>query len=97
RLPGSQARLVRRLNEELARLADEERVDLLTLDHHVAADGLAAWHDPALWHRAKQEISPAATPMYGDLVARLVAAGKGKSAKCLVLDLDNTCWGGVIG
>lgn len=97
RLPGSPFQLVRRLNEELARLADAERVDLLTLDHHVAADGLAAWHDPALWHRAKQEVSPAATPMYGDLVARLVAAGKGKSAKCLVLDLDNTCWGGVIG
>ena len=97
RLPGSQFQLVRRLNEEMARLADEERVDLLALDHHIAADGLAAWHDPALWHRAKQEISPVASPMYGDLVARLVAAGKGKSAKCLVLDLDNTCWGGVIG
>ncbi|HEY6868235.1 MAG TPA: HAD-IIIC family phosphatase [Novosphingobium sp.] len=97
RLPGSPYQLVRRLNEELVRIADEDRVDLLALDHHVAADGLAAWHDPALWHRAKQEISPVATPMYGDLVARLVAAGRGKSAKCLVLDLDNTCWGGVIG
>jgi predicted enzyme involved in methoxymalonyl-ACP biosynthesis len=28
---------------------------------------------------------------------RLVAARRGRSAKCLVLDLDNTLWGGVIG
>jgi FkbH-like protein len=85
------------LNAAIRLAADQEGVDLLALDDAVARHGLAAWHDPALWHRAKQEISPAATPMYGDLVARLVAAGKGKSAKCLVLDLDNTCWGGVIG
>ena len=35
--------------------------------------------------------------MYGELVARLVAAQRGLSKKCLVLDLDNTVWGGVIG
>jgi FkbH-like protein len=36
-------------------------------------------------------------PTYGDLVARLLAARAGRSYKCLVLDLDNTLWGGVIG
>ena len=35
--------------------------------------------------------------MYGDLVGRLLAAQQGRSFKCLVLDLDNTLWGGVIG
>ena len=35
--------------------------------------------------------------MYGDLVGRWLAAGQGRSFKCLVLDLDNTLWGGVIG
>jgi FkbH-like protein len=30
-------------------------------------------------------------------VCRLLAAIRGKSRKCLVLDLDNTLWGGVIG
>jgi FkbH-like protein len=29
--------------------------------------------------------------------ARLIAASRGMSRKCLVLDLDNTLWGGVIG
>src|SRR6185312_454811 len=63
----------------------------------VESDGLAAWHDPALWHRAKQEVHPSAAPGYGDLVARLLAAALGRSSKALVLDLDNTLWGGVIG
>src|SRR5262249_8529157 len=44
-----------------------------------------------------QEVSPVATPLYGDLVLRLLAARQGRSSKCLVLDLDNTLWGGVIG
>ena len=35
--------------------------------------------------------------MYGDLVARILAAKLGLSSKCLVLDLDNTLWGGVVG
>ena len=97
RLPGSRHGFIMRLNRELRPIADEVGVDVLALDTRVAADGLRAWHDPALWHRAKQEISPAAAPMYGDLVARLLAAKQGRSSKCLVLDLDNTLWGGVVG
>ena len=78
-------------------MADAEGVDLLAIDEHAARDGIAAWHDPALWHRSKQEIAPSAAPLYGDLVGRLLAAKQGRSFKCLVLDLDNTMWGGVIG
>ncbi len=97
RLPGSAAAMTFRLNVRLREVAGEDGVDLLTLDTWAAQAGLAAWHDPTLWTRAKQEVSPSATPMYGDLVARLVAAGQGRAAKCLVLDLDNTLWGGVVG
>ena len=97
RLPGSPYWAVQQLNAALRKLADAEGVDILALDAVVASDGLAAWHDPALWHRAKQEIHPSAAPGYGDLVARLLAAALGRSSKALVLDLDNTLWGGVIG
>jgi FkbH-like protein len=97
RLPGSQYWAVQQLNATLRKLADTEGVDILALDAVVASDGLAAWHDPALWHRAKQEVHPSAAPGYGDLVARLLAAALGRSSKALVLDLDNTLWGGVIG
>jgi FkbH-like protein len=97
RLPGSPANFVTRVNAELRRLADADGVALLALDAQVQRDGLAAWHSRELWHRAKQEVSPAAAPMYGELVMRRVAAERGRSYKALVLDLDNTIWGGVVG
>jgi FkbH-like protein len=97
RLPGSRARFLARLNEALRAMADADGVDLLAVDDHAARDGVAAWHDTALWHRSKQEIAPSAAPLYGDLVGRLLAAKQGRSFKCLVMDLDNTLWGGVIG
>jgi FkbH-like protein len=97
RLPWSRAAALRRLSEMLRDRADGEGVDLLALDDRAARDGLASWYDPALWHRAKQEIHPTAAPLYGDLVGRLLAAAQGRASKCLVLDLDNTLWGGVIG
>ena len=97
RLPGSRQAFVARLNAELRSAADADGAELLARDARAAVDGLAAWHDPALWHRAKQEVSPAAAPMFGELVGRLIAARQGRSYKCLVLDLDNTLWGGVVG
>ncbi len=97
RLPGSPARLVERVNARLRGLAEAEGVDLLAVDAYAAQDGVRAWHDLPLWHRAKQEIHPAAAIFYGDLLGRLLAAQQGRSSKCLVLDLDNTLWGGVVG
>jgi FkbH-like protein len=97
RLPGSKAAFIARLNAALRPLADAGGVEVLAIDDAVARDGLAAWHDSAMWHRAKQEISPKAAPMYGELLGRILGALQGKSYKCLVLDLDNTLWGGVVG
>jgi FkbH-like protein len=97
RVPGSRAAFLARLNTRVRTMAEEEGVDILAIDDRAARDGLRAWYDPGLWHRSKQEISHTAAPMYGDLVGRWVAAKQGRSFKCLVLDLDNTIWGGVIG
>jgi FkbH-like protein len=97
RLPGSRAGFIARVNTALRGWADAEGVDLVALDAACARGGLAAWRDPALWARAKQDVKPSAAPMYGDLVVRTLAARLGRARKCLVLDLDNTLWGGVIG
>jgi len=97
RSPGSRYSRVTIFNNRVRVVADESNVDLLAIDARAAQDGVALWHDPVLWHRAKQEISPSAALQYGDLVARLLAARQGRSYKCAVLDLDNTLWGGVIG
>ena len=97
RLPGSRRQMVARLNAALRAEADSAGVDLLAVDDWVEAHGLSLWHDPVMWHRAKQEVNPVVAPFYGDLVGRLLAARQGRSRKCLVLDLDNTLWSGVIG
>jgi predicted enzyme involved in methoxymalonyl-ACP biosynthesis len=74
RLAGSRAAFLTRLNGRVRSMAEEEGVDILAIDDRAAADGIRAWHDPGLWHRAKQEVSHSAAPMYGDLVGRWVAA-----------------------
>jgi len=97
RLAGSPAATIARVNELLRPAACAEGVDLLAMDRFAAVEGLNAWHDPGMWHRSKHEVHPRAAGIYGDQVARLLAAARGRSAKCLVLDLDNTLWGGTIG
>ncbi len=59
--------------------------------------GLADWHSPQEWNLAKLPFSDALCPLYAEHVCRVIAALRGKSRKCLILDLDNTVWGGVIG
>lgn len=93
----SPAARVTRLNARLRERAEADNVYLLPVDALAQSDGLAQWHSPALWNRSKQEIHPRMANLYGDHVGRLLGALQGRSAKCLVLDLDNTLWGGVIG
>lgn len=95
--PGAPTRLVRRLNDQLVQAASENDILILDIERSAEKDGLYYWFDTTRWLQGKIEISPEAAPLYGDLVARIVAAHYGLSKKCLVLDLDNTLWGGVVG
>ena len=97
RHPRSPQALVQTINQQLRIRADVHGVHLLSVDSVASAIGIGEWHDEALWHRSKQEIHPRVGHLYGDHVGRLLAAIRGRSRKCLVLDLDNTLWGGVIG
>lgn len=96
-IAGSPAAQVRALNRALIALAKERALILLDGDALAALAGRDRWFDHALWHRAKVPFGLDFIPLYADHVARLLGAIRGKSRKCLVLDLDNTCWGGVIG
>lgn len=96
RLPGTPSWLITRINLELDALSS---IDLAILDvAGLAANvGLANWHDATLWNMAKLPFSQNYVPIYSDFVCRIITAQRGKSRRCLVLDLDNTLWGGVIG
>lgn len=94
---GSPFAMVETLNRNIADWAGEGRVTLVDIARLATAVGLQNWHDPGHWHASKLAFSPRLIPVYVDVVARTIAAVIGKSKKCLVLDLDNTLWGGVIG
>jgi FkbH-like protein len=59
--------------------------------------GVNQWFDQRYWFYAKQPVSFQCLVPYVNNTARIIGALFGKTAKCLVADLDNTLWGGVIG
>ena len=96
-IAGSRLRRIDAFNAGLAKACSEWKDLLLDAATLAANVGLDTWHDAVQWHNAKMPFSQACAPLYADHALRLIAASKGKVKKCLVLDLDNTLWGGVIG
>ena len=97
RITATPRNLVDTFNRELiARLGGTSDIlfDVAALAETI---GLARWHCPAQWNLAKLPFADAYIPLYADHVGRLLGAMRGKSRRCLVLDLDNTLWGGVVG
>lgn len=62
-----------------------------------ACYGLDLWADPLYWHMYKYSLCFSAIPVLAFQVANMIKAIYGKNKKALVLDLDNTLWGGVVG
>jgi len=97
-LPGGAGRVIRGINGLL--FDAESTVPGLTvvdIDHLASCFGKQRWYDPALWYAAKQYPAPEALPALAKNLTALLRAVLGLTGKCLVLDLDNTLWGGVIG
>lgn len=59
--------------------------------------GLDEWSDPLAWHMYKYALCIQAIPTLSFNVANIIKSIYGKNKKGLVLDLDNTLWGGVVG
>ncbi|MDO8607478.1 MAG: HAD-IIIC family phosphatase [Phaeospirillum sp.] len=72
-------------------------VVLFDLDHVSACHGKSRWTDPRYWHHSKHAFAFDAIGLVAHQFTQLVLGAKGRARKCLVLDLDNTLWGGVIG
>ena len=89
---------VLRLNSEFAKYARNHSRFLINDILYLSAQvGQAAWFRNNYWYNFHMALSPIATVALAQNVAAIVKAVYGKSKKCLVLDLDNTLWGGVIG
>lgn len=94
---GSLFAMIEALNARLAEWARSGAVILVDIARLAASVGYERWDEPRHWHASKLGFSPVMIPVYADVVARTIAAARGKAKKALVLDLDNTLWGGVIG
>ncbi|MGY8679173.1 HAD-IIIC family phosphatase [Bradyrhizobium sp. UFLA05-153] len=96
-LPGTARHLIDSFNQKLAQSISGSSDMLLDVAGVAETVGLADWHSPPLWNLAKLPFDNAFVPLYADHVVRIIGAMRGKSRRCLVLDLDNTVWGGIIG
>ena len=96
-IAGTPRQMVSELNRRLvASLATSQDLlfDVAALAETV---GLGEWQAPDEWNVAKLPFASSVVPLYADHLCRLIGAMRGKSRRCLILDLDNTLWSGVIG
>lgn len=96
--PGGQTYLVSRFNQALAEAVGELKGAFLwDFNRFVQKMGYDQIFDSKMWFFSKSPYRPSAYPgLVNDLLRYLLSAA-GKSKKCIVLDLDNTLWGGIIG
>lgn len=94
---GSVRACVHRFNEDLFQLAADEHASVLDVASLAETVGTARWFDPVGWHLYKVPFASSCSALFADWLGRILGAIRGRSRKCLVLDCDNTLWGGVIG
>ncbi len=94
-LGSGRARTIRRINEALHQRAPEA-VTLIDAER-IASGWKGEWEDAISWSSAKVYPAPAVLPLFAEHIMSCVRAELGLSRKLLVLDLDNTLWGGVVG
>ena len=89
---------VRKLNYELMNLSAKYSnlfvCDIAALQNKLGRDTMFA---PNVYVSTEMILSIDALPFVASRIIDIVSAVKGQIRKCLILDLDNTMWGGVIG
>jgi FkbH-like protein len=96
-LSGTSRFLIDAFNRGVAERARAQAHLLLDVAALAALVGQSAWSAGRYWYAAKYPFAAAMIPLYADNVMRVVAAQTGRSRRVLVLDLDNTLWGGIVG
>lgn len=92
------SRFVERINLSFADYAASHDNFYLHDLHGLAARiGLSKWHDRFQYYAYKLAMNYDVIPEIALGLAKLIKGILGKNKKCLVLDLDNTLWGGIIG
>jgi len=75
----------------------DQRVFVFDIDHLLSCYGKIRCYDAKMYHLAKIEWDEAVLPQLAAGLLPYINACRGSAKKCLVLDLDNTLWGGIVG
>lgn len=87
--------ILQRINVELIK-RKPQNVTIVDMEYIAAFVGKQNWFDYTTYFTSKLEYSLQYIGLVCDVYAQQIAALQGKIKKCLVLDLDNTLWGGVV-
>lgn len=90
------SRFVEELNRQLLEAAPGF-VRWVDVDRLAAQVGRQNWRDPRLFHHGRYTFATRFLPEYESLLSAAVRTALGTAKKALIVDLDNTLWGGVIG
>ena len=89
---------LRKLNfliQELSSLTSNMFIlDLSTIQNSIGKDNFWA---PSIYINTEMVVSVEALPYFAQYVIQIISAFQGSFIKCVILDLDNTVWGGIIG
>ncbi len=93
-----QMNIMHSLNKELSvRMKPFLNVFFVDYEALMANIGYTQGFDERYWHAGKSPFSRHALIPVAKEYIRFIRALKGKTHKCLILDCDNTLWGGIIG
>ena len=96
--PDSKRLLASKINCGLAELAQGlPNIYVLDLEYLVLKYGSENLFDPRFYYSAKVQFSLFGIQQVAEQSATAIFSISGRRKKCLVLDLDNTLWGGMIG
>jgi FkbH-like protein len=86
------------LNQKLAELYRKSRqVYVVDLEGAASKHGKSRCLDPKLYYRGSFLFSESFLPVIADEYMGYIKALKNLTRKCIVLDLDNVLWGGIVG
>lgn len=89
---------VRKLNFELMNIAiHQKNLFIVDLQNLITIKGRIASFDPKLYVHADLVFNLDFIALFAQSTLQVIAAVQGNFKKCIILDLDNTLWGGVIG
>lgn len=89
---------IRKINFGLMELAmHQKHVNILDYSAITAQYGKAFTFDPKIYYTSDMVLSLDVLPVVAKQITEIILSVTGKFKKCLVIDLDNTMWGGIIG